>query len=58
MAAQKVFRGLVEEELQIQGARVRQRYQKAGQSAAGATDHEMAEVSPVHLRLFVMVRAP
>src|SRR3954463_2376376 len=51
VAAQEVFRRLVEEELQIQSARVRQRHHEAGQSAAGTPDHDMSEVGPVGLSL-------
>ena len=58
MAAQKVFRRLVEEELQIQGARVRQRHDEAGQSAAGAADHDVAEVCPVDLGLLARQMRP
>jgi hypothetical protein len=51
MAAQEVFRGLVEEELQIQSARPGQRHEEAGQGAAGAADHDVPEVCPVDLGL-------
>ncbi len=43
---------LIEEELQIQRARLRQRSHKAGQLAASAADGDLAEVRPVHLGLF------
>ena len=52
MAAQKVLHRLVEEELQIQRPRPRQRGHEAGQRAAGAAHGDLAEVSPVHLGLF------
>ena len=51
MAAQEVLHGLIEEELQIQRARVRQRHHEAGQARAGAAHHDVAEVGPVDLRL-------
>ena len=56
--AQEVLHGLVEEELQIQRPRVRQRDQKAGELAPGTTHHHLAEVGPVNLRLLVMERVP
>jgi hypothetical protein len=51
VAAQEIFRCLVEEEFQIQGARVRQSHHKAGQRAAGAAHHHMSEVRPLGLSL-------
>ena len=51
VAAQEVLRRLIEEELQIQSARIRQRDDEAGQSAAGAAHHDVAEVRPVDLAL-------
>ena len=51
VAAQEVLRRLIEEELQIQSARIRQRHHEAGQSAAGAAHHHVTEVRPVDLRL-------
>src|ERR1035438_1432443 len=51
MAAQEVLHALVEEELQIQGSGVGQGNDKAGQTPAGAADHDSAEVRPVDLGL-------
>ncbi len=51
MTAQEVLRRLIEEELQIQGARIRQGHDEAGQSAAGPAHHHVAEMRPIHLRL-------
>ena len=52
MSAQKVLHRLVEEELQIQRPRPRQRGHEAGQRASRAAHGDLAEVSPVHLGLF------
>jgi hypothetical protein len=41
-----------EEELQIQGTRIRQGHDEAGQSPAGAAHHDVTEVCPVNLGLF------
>jgi hypothetical protein len=51
VTAQKVLHRLVEEELQIQGARIGQSHHEAGQSPAGATHQDGTEVRPVDLRL-------
>jgi len=51
MSAQKVLHRLIEEELQIQRPRPRQRGDEAGQRAAGFAHRDLAEVSPVHLGL-------
>ena len=51
MATQKILHGLIEEKLQIQRARIRQRGHKARQGTACAADGDLAEVGPVHLRL-------
>ena len=51
MAAQEVLHALIEEELQIQRSRVGKGDDKAGQTPAGTTDHDFAEVRPVDLRL-------
>jgi hypothetical protein len=51
VSAQKFLHRLVKEELQIQRPRPRQRSHEAGQRAAGATDGDLTEVSPVHLSL-------
>ena len=51
MAAQKVLHRLIEEELQIQRPRIGQRDHEAGQCAARAAHGDLAEVSPVDLRL-------
>jgi hypothetical protein len=48
---EKVFRRLIEEEFQIQSARIGQRHHKTGQGAAGTTHHHMSEVRPVCLSL-------
>lgn len=45
VAAQEVFRRLIEEELQKQRARIRQRHHEAGQGAAGAAHHDIAEAA-------------
>src|SRR5271169_777331 len=39
VTAQEVLRGLVEKELQVQGARIGQSHHKAGQDAAGTSYH-------------------
>jgi hypothetical protein len=51
VAAQKVLRGLVEKELQIQRARPGQGYDETRELALGAADHYRAEVGPVGLGL-------
>src|SRR5438105_1932138 len=57
MTTQKVFHALIEEEFQIQGARVGKRDQKAGQTPTGAADGDFAEMGPVHLSLLARKRA-
>src|SRR5438132_13738584 len=57
MTTQKVFHALIEEEFQIQGARVGKRDQKAGQTPTGAADGDFAEMGPVHLSLLARRRA-
>ncbi len=52
MAAEEVLHGLIEEELRIQGSRVRQRHHEARQRPLGAIHHHMAEVSLFDLSLF------
>src|ERR1035438_2250024 len=52
VAKEKVLQALVEEELQPQGATIRERQDKGGETAAGASDGNFAEVRPVGLRLF------
>ncbi len=52
MAAQEVLGALIEEELEIESARIRQRHHEAGEGALRAADADMAEVSPIDLRLF------
>jgi hypothetical protein len=49
--AQEVFHGLIEEELQIQSSRIRQRHHEAGQSSLGPSHHHRPKVSPVDLPL-------
>ncbi len=51
MAAQKVFHTLIEEEFQIQRARVGKCDQEARQTPTGTADGGFAEVGPVHLSL-------
>src|SRR5215472_6866220 len=51
VTAQKVLGALIEEELEIDGARIRQRHHKTGKSALRAADADMAEVSPIDLPL-------
>jgi hypothetical protein len=51
VAAQEILHGLIEEELQIQGAGIRQRHHEAGQGSLGAAHHHVSKVSPVNLRL-------
>ena len=51
MAAQEVLHRLIEEELQIQRARIGQRHHETGQRAFGAAHRHVAEVGPVDLRL-------
>jgi len=58
MTSQEVLRRLIEEELQIQGARIRQGDDEAGQSPAGPAYHHVAEMRPIHLRLLIMERVP
>jgi len=55
-AVMQAFRRLVEEELQIQGAGVRQRDHEAGQGPASAAHHDMAEVRPIDLPLLARER--
>jgi hypothetical protein len=52
MAAQKVLHGLIEEELQIQCARVGQSHDETGQRSFGAAHGDMTEMGPVDLCLF------
>ena len=49
VTAEKVLQRLVEEELQKQGARVRQGQHETGQPAAGGADPDFSEVRPVGL---------
>ena len=51
VAAQEVLHGLIEEELQKQGSRIRQRHYEAGQGTLGAAHRHVAEVRPIDLRL-------
>lgn len=51
MTAQEVLCGLIEEELQVQGTRIRQRHREAGQRPAGSAHQDMAEAGPIGLRL-------
>ena len=51
VTAQEVLHRLIEEELQIQSARIGKRHHEAGQSPLGAAHHHVAEVRPVHLCL-------
>jgi len=52
VAAQKVLHPRVEEEAQEDLPRVAQHHHERHQRAPGATDLPMAEMRPVHLRLF------
>jgi hypothetical protein len=52
MPAQKVFHALIEEEFQIQSARVGKDDQEARQTPTSPTDGDFAEVGPVNLSLF------
>lgn len=56
VAAQKVLHSRIEEEAQVDVARVRKHHHKGHQRPAGATDLEMAKVSPVDLALFARQR--
>ena len=58
VAAQEILHGLIEEELQIQGSRIRQRHHEAGQGSLGAAHHYVPKVGPIDLRLHFMVRIP
>jgi hypothetical protein len=58
MTAQEVLRGLIEEELQVQATRMRQRHREAGQRPAGASHPDMTEAGPISLCLLVMERVP
>src|ERR1700693_4572382 len=51
VTAPKVLHRLVEEELQLEGARIGQRHYKAGQGPAGMTHHDVTEVGPVNMSL-------
>src|SRR5579872_4861177 len=51
VATQEVFRGLVEEEFQIQRSRPGQGHDEAGELPFGAADHDGAKVGPVNLCL-------
>ena len=51
VAAQEILHGLIEEELQIQSSRIRQRHHEAGQGSFGAAHHHVPKVSPINLRL-------
>ena len=51
VAAKKVLRGLIEEELQLQGSRIRQGHHEAGQGALGTAHHHVTEVCPIDLSL-------
>jgi hypothetical protein len=52
MSTQKVFHRLIEEKLQIQGSRIRQRDHEAGQGTSCTAHHYVAEVRPVDPPLF------
>ena len=52
VTAQEVFHRLIEEELQVQGSRIRQRHHEAGQRPFCPAHHYVAEVRPVDLPLF------
>ena len=51
VTAQEILHGLIEEELQIQRSRIRQRHYEAGQGSLGSAYHHVPKVSPVDLRL-------
>ena len=51
VAAHEVLHRLIEEELQIQGSRIRQSHHETRQRTLGAAHHHMAEVRPIDLRL-------
>jgi hypothetical protein len=57
MAEQKVLQGLVEKELEIEGAAVGEREHKAGQAPLRAADSDLTKAGPVSLRFLVMVRS-
>ena len=57
MAAQEAVHAGVEEEAQEDHARVAQHHHEGHQRAAGAADLQMAEVTPVDLRLLARQRA-
>src|SRR5215471_11930136 len=52
MAAQEVLQAGVEEEAQKDLPRVAEHHDECHQGPARATDHQLAEVTPVTLRLF------
>lgn len=56
-AAQEVFHARIEEEAQVDVARVRQHHDERHQRTAGATDLDVTEVPPIHLPLFRRQRA-
>ena len=56
VAAQEVFHGLIEEKLQVEGSRVRQRHHETGQRAFGAAHHHRSEVRPIDLSLLTWKR--
>jgi len=56
VAAQKVLHSRIKEEAQVDVARVRKHHHKGHQRPAGATDLDMAKVSPVDLALLARQR--
>lgn len=52
VAEEEILERLVQKEFEPQGLAVREGEDKAGQAAAGLPDGDLAEVSPVGLRLF------
>jgi len=56
MASKKVFQCLIEEKLEIAGARIRERKDKTGQAPARAADLDFTEMRPIDLGLLARER--
>src|SRR5262249_46746439 len=52
MTLKKVLQALVEEELEVEGAAVGERENKAGEAPSGASDGDLSERGPIDLSLF------
>jgi len=58
VSERQTLEALIEKELKIKHAAVRERQHKAGEATPSAPDADLTEGSPIGLRLFVMVCIP